>query len=225
MIKPATLWALCKTCTNSKWIGDVCRALGGQAVELDFGQQQAFNAIQTDSGWMDERIEWEKEANRKRVAEYRKRQREASGKGEDVMDVMITPLRNGHVMPSLPPSVPPSVHTLDNTDVLSSCTKTHTRKRGVPLETLKIICHNQGIPTEYAETFKEAMETQGWEVKTTLANGNIVPSKVNAMNAGVILGTWYRQSKKNAKRATATGKDGIRRGAFAPQTANKRGLD
>ena len=105
MIKPATLWALCKTCTDSKWIGDVCRALGGQAVELDFGQQQAFNAIQTDSGWMDERIEWEKEANRKRVAEYRKRQLEASGKGEAVMDVMITPLRNGHVMPSLRPSV------------------------------------------------------------------------------------------------------------------------
>ena len=50
------------------------RSLGGQTVELDFGQRQMLTAIQNDSQWMDERIEARKEAVRKRVAEFRKKQ-------------------------------------------------------------------------------------------------------------------------------------------------------
>ena len=73
MVKPAYLWALCKTCRDSKWIGDICRRLGGQEVELDFGQRQVFEMIRMDSEWMDERIEERREQARQRKARERER--------------------------------------------------------------------------------------------------------------------------------------------------------
>jgi hypothetical protein len=73
MIKPTYLWALCKTCKDSKWIGDICRFLGGQDVKLDFGQGQVAEMIKMDSEWMDERINWNREAARMRQARARER--------------------------------------------------------------------------------------------------------------------------------------------------------
>ena len=73
MIKPESLWTLCKECPDSKWIGDILRKLGGQEVELDFGQQQMFKAISQDSEWMDERIEKNRERERQRKVAYRAR--------------------------------------------------------------------------------------------------------------------------------------------------------
>jgi len=69
VVKPSYLWALCKTRADSKWIGDICRKLGGQDVTLDFGQQQAYSAIMMDSDWMDDRIKQrrEKDAEKHRV--------------------------------------------------------------------------------------------------------------------------------------------------------------
>jgi len=84
------------------------------------------------------------------------------------------------------------------------------------METLQILCRNQGIPVSYAQTFAEAMVTQGWEVKTTLKNGTVVPTKVTAMNAGMILGTWYRQEKKSGSGSDeVTLRQGRKRSRFA----------
>ena len=75
MIKPESLWTLCKSCPDSKWVGDILRALGGQTVELDFGQAQMLSAIQNDSQWMDERIEKNRAKQRMRLSEYRERKK------------------------------------------------------------------------------------------------------------------------------------------------------
>ena len=77
MIKPESLWSLCKSCPDSKWIGDIMRALGGQEVTLDFGQRQMLSAIQNDSQWMDERFEKKRERMRKRICDYRERKRKS----------------------------------------------------------------------------------------------------------------------------------------------------
>lgn len=66
MIKPESLWCLLQDCADSKWLGDICRALGGQEVELDFGQQQALKIIRRDSELMDERMEVQREKERER---------------------------------------------------------------------------------------------------------------------------------------------------------------
>ena len=45
MISPRELLALFQTCDDSRWIGDVCRALGGQAVALDATQRRALRKL------------------------------------------------------------------------------------------------------------------------------------------------------------------------------------
>ena len=119
MIKPTYLWALCKKCSDSRWIGDICRYLGGQEIELDFGQRQVAEMIQMDSEWMDERINWNREAARMRQAKAREKrnaEREAQGKASrEVTDVTHDNRDNGasrEVTPSSRQSVHPSVHPL-----------------------------------------------------------------------------------------------------------------
>ena len=175
---------MCKTCPDSKWIGDVCRALGGQAVELDFGQTQALNAIRLDSGWMDERIEWQREANRKRVAAFRERQKIA-GPGRDAPDVMDQPLRNDYVMPSVPPSVPPS-----NTP--NGVRDTRTRARmDVPDEgTVLSACTIAGVPEWYARWWYGEMTARDW-LKTD-------GGRIDNRNWRPNLKTWWNHAQKDA---------------------------
>lgn len=72
MIKPETLWGLFKNCPDSQWLGDICRALGRQEVDLTFDQAQVVRLIQQDSEWLDERIEGQRE----RWAERQRKKRE-----------------------------------------------------------------------------------------------------------------------------------------------------
>ena len=72
MIKPESLWALFKDCDNSTWLGDICRALGGQKdVNLDYGQRQMVRVIERDSGWMDRRVDDKREKDRERQRKWR----------------------------------------------------------------------------------------------------------------------------------------------------------
>ena len=186
MIKPATLWALCKTCPDSKWIGDVCRALGGQSVDLDFGQTQAFNAIKLDSGWMDERIEWQREANRKRVAAFRERQKAAEPRTEQ-HDEAAEPLRNDYVMPSVPPSVPPS-----NTPTGVRDSRACARVRlDVPEErTVLSACTIAGVPEWYARWWYGEMTARDW-LKTD-------GGRIDNRNWRPNLKTWWNHAQKDA---------------------------
>lgn len=47
-IRPVSLAQLCVTCDNSKWLGDVMRALGGQDVKLDCGQRATLEIVRRD---------------------------------------------------------------------------------------------------------------------------------------------------------------------------------
>ena len=78
MVKPQSLWALFKTCENSQWLGDVCRALGGQNVALDKGQLYMLQSLKLDNEWHNEAIEEQQRRERERKAEYR-RKRETQG--------------------------------------------------------------------------------------------------------------------------------------------------
>lgn len=130
MVKPSYLWALCKTCSDSKWLGDICRCLGGQEVPLDFGQRQAYSAIMMDSDWMDERIRERREKDAEKHRQWRERRDKArrkqvvAGVLEDIANDAdarpasphvtgdagdVTASRNVTSHPSPHPSVRPSV--------------------------------------------------------------------------------------------------------------------
>lgn len=68
------------------------------------------------------------------------------------------------------------------------------------MDTIRIICHNRGIPMEFGEEFHRDMTAQGWQVKSTLKSGEIVPSTVTQINVGMILGTWWNNRKRRQKR-------------------------
>ena len=138
MIKPQTLWGLFKTCQDSKWLGDVCRALGRQDIELDFGQKQIKSLIEQDSGWYDENIAVNREEEKKRKAAYREKKKKEAVQNqgvqkENVPDVPDCPGDNaGQVdVPDCPGDngvsrdVPhPYIHTNIHTDIL---TNVHTQ--------------------------------------------------------------------------------------------------
>jgi len=50
MRKTRQLFALFAKCSDSKWLGDVCRALGGQSVKLDLGQRCMVKSIAVQIG-------------------------------------------------------------------------------------------------------------------------------------------------------------------------------
>lgn len=84
MIKPDVLWGQFKTCKDDAWIGRVCRALGGQDVELDFGQQSMVTAIKLSAGWMDEAVE----ARRSKWKQQKRNQRgQFSESSADIADM------------------------------------------------------------------------------------------------------------------------------------------
>ena len=184
MIKPATLWALCKTCPDSKWIGDVCRALGGQAVELDFGQQQVLATIRCDNGWMDERIEWQREANRKRVAKYREQL-----KAEKPTDA---PGETAAIIEPCQPIPPPVRDPLIEQEAANAAAVTQTDPLDpVDLKTVVSTAISvMGVPEWYARWWHGEMKARGWE-KTD-------GGRIDRRNWRSTLKAWYnREDQKH----------------------------
>lgn len=142
MVKPSYLWALCKTCSDSKWLGDICRRLGGQDVTLDYGQQQTYNAIMMDSDWMDERIKERKEKDAEKHRVWRAKRDKARRKqvvnqvlADASLDVTASPCVTGDggdlvtspnvtSHPSVHPSIRPSVHPEETTSRPDADTRT-----------------------------------------------------------------------------------------------------
>lgn len=50
MVRPRKLWALFMACDDSRWLGDICRALGGQEVELDAKQRRVLRTLAKPKG-------------------------------------------------------------------------------------------------------------------------------------------------------------------------------
>ena len=96
MVKPQILWALFKSCEDSQWLGDVCRALGGQNVTLDKGQRFMLQSLKLDNEWHNEAIEEQQRRERERKAEYR-RKRETQGDTPAPAPVAI-PRRTGETV-------------------------------------------------------------------------------------------------------------------------------
>lgn len=72
-INPDALYNLCAKCPDSKWVGDICRRLCGQEVELDFGQEQTFLVVRDACIIYAKRLDEMRERERKRKARYRER--------------------------------------------------------------------------------------------------------------------------------------------------------
>lgn len=70
-----TLKALSELAPDANWLGAICRAVGGQKVELDENQKLWVNVINLTSRWMEEAIEKKKAdaAERKRAQRSRER--------------------------------------------------------------------------------------------------------------------------------------------------------
>lgn len=138
MVKPTALWAHFKTCPDSKWLGDICRRLGGQEVALDFGQQQVYNSIMMDSEWMDQRIQEKREKDAEKHRKWREK-RDKSRRKQVVKQVLediaklspASPVTEGDagdiggstvvtshpsIHPSIRPSIRPSVHPSGSED-------------------------------------------------------------------------------------------------------------
>ena len=84
MIMPIALRELGATCDDSKWLGDVFRALCGQDVKLDFGQKQTLASLQRENEKHTRYIETRRESDRKRKADARARYANAGGNAPQV---------------------------------------------------------------------------------------------------------------------------------------------
>lgn len=188
MIKPASLWGLFKTCESSEWLGTVCRALGGQEITLDFGQQQAVRVISLDSGWLDEAVE----AKREKWREKKARQRGLNGDKGDKGEMSTVPQ-------CPPPSILPSVLPSHSTSV--ECEREGARARVVvvgnpDLKTVVGLSKLMGIPEWYAGWWWHNMEASGW-VKT-----NGAPVGLDNWRA-VLKAWWNRADEKEQARIQA----------------------
>ncbi len=72
-IKPDAIWRLFEKCGDSKWLGDICRKIGGQDVELDFGQKQVFEILIAECAIFHNFLAAKREKDRKRQEEWRKK--------------------------------------------------------------------------------------------------------------------------------------------------------
>ena len=213
MIKPTYLWALCKTCKDSKWIGDICRHLGGQDdVSLDFGQKQVADMIKMDSEWMDERINWNREAARMRKVRERERKaaelaalKKAAGiDGEpspepikdDVTSQCHAKSRPCH---AIHPSVHPSIHPLEDERVCVSPARACEGDEPPTLEeVLKVAAdgaHRSGgeaIPESFAREWYALMQTADWfDTKGAKIGANAWRGKLGY--------AWRDEKKRRAK--------------------------
>ena len=161
MIKPQTLWGLFKTCDDSKWLGDICRALGRQDIELDFGQNQIKSLIEQDSGWYDENIAENRKEEKERKAAYREKKRKEAvqNKGVQTENVPDCPrdiagqggvpdcpgdncvsrdVPHPYIHTDIHTDIPTRVHTLDISKENECVTKKPTVCACVGTETRKI---------------------------------------------------------------------------------------
>jgi len=216
VIKPASYWALHKTC-DAYTLGRVGATLGGQTVEppLTVAEAALVSVIRQDSEWMDERMEAQREkwakAKRERRAkdgaehnsDVLKCPKDKRGQGkcpqmseghartrEESSDVSQCPTMSSSLPPSVPPSVPP---TLDNTNVLSASTS-DTRTRGdVPglKDVVSAATSTMGVPGWYARWWYEQMVAYDWSSTKGVRIGH--------GNWKAMLKAWHNRSLGDAK--------------------------
>ena len=215
MIKPESLWCLLQDCTDSRWLGDICRALGGQEVELDFGQQQALKIIRRDSELMDERMEVQREKERERKRNLRLSRNVPGTTRDNTMsrgqtgvpqcpgDNTGVPGTNACPAPSIHPSLPPSLPPT-NQPSNSVCANAHARTREdlpvdkavedevrdptVPAikEVVAIATTAMNIPETYARWWYNKMQAVGWRTTSGLA--------INHANWRPMLAAWHNKA-------------------------------
>lgn len=191
MIKPESLWSLFKTCADSKWVGDICRALGRQEVDLDYGQKMMLATIRQDSEWMDERID----DQRSRWAE-RQRKSRASRKSQDVTPCHGDIRDDGDV--TIHPYIQPSIHPANiSPDGESGVRASDGRPRTVPTDDeARSMAKQIGVPIVYLPKFFAEMQNHGWGYVNR--GGEMVT--LNRRNFKTILRSFYDQSRKSAVR-------------------------
>ena len=71
MVKPDSLWLFFKHCKDSRFVGDVCRTLGGQEVQLDAAAAERVEELQEAVEWHDNAVAGLRERERARKRHYR----------------------------------------------------------------------------------------------------------------------------------------------------------
>lgn len=210
MIKPDTLANLFATCDNSSWVGDICRALGGQKVELDYGQRQVLAQIQLDSEAMDGRMAEQK-------ARWAERQRRKRQKDKDDVtqchgdismsrDVTVTNGCHGDSCdshdvtnhPSIQPTIHPSIHTTTSVVVNNSTPLTD--------DEMSYLSESVQVPAAYLQTFINRMTELGWQYITRSG----VTVTVTRENFKAVLRKFYEwdQRKRSQVQQTVLKQDG-----------------
>lgn len=77
MVRPDSLDAFISTCDSNEFCGKICRAIGGQNVELNDTERWLYLVIKGDIELLNKRSEARKEAQRVRQENWRKRMSEA----------------------------------------------------------------------------------------------------------------------------------------------------
>ena len=169
MIKPESLWALFKDCDNSAWLGDICRALGGQKdVNLDYGQRQMVRVIERDSGWMDRRVDDKREKDRERQRKWREEhpknpaQKQEAGVTRDKCDKPLSRV----------------------TDATQTATADEHGKPKLA-EVVNVATTVMGVPEYYARWWHKEMNARGWL--------NTDGSSVGTRNWRPTLKAWYNR--------------------------------
>lgn len=201
MIKPALLWSLFKTCDDSKWLGDICRALGRQKLELDFGQKQMMASIMQDSEWHDERVEEEREKARVRIKAWRaKRGGESDSSSDSTSDSFegeAAGPQEGTALPDDPliKKIPDEKFAVE-----------YTRKRYPRWEDVKLAARQFQIPDDYAKKWFDEMTACDWCYASGLGTKNLTRAnfKMSFRNF------WKKEKEereKLKKEGNATAKD------------------
>lgn len=206
MIKPDSLEALFATCPDSKWVGDICRALGGQEVELDMGQQMMLAQVRRDSERMDE---WAADQKARWAERQRRKRQKDKGDvtqchGDTSMsrDVTVTNGSHGdngdsHNVTCLPTYLPTSLPI--TTRVVNSNT---------PLtdDEMSYLSESVQVPAAYLQTFINRMTELGWQYITRSG----VTVTVTRENFKAVLRKFYEwdQRKRSQVQQTVLKQDG-----------------
>lgn len=213
MIQPSSLWSLFKNCNDSEWIGKVCRALGGQEVDLDFGQKMMLSQLKQDSEWMDERIaeqreRWrsKKQMNKKneensellvekcdsqRNLENSKVLGESCGsQGKVENSELLMEKCDSRFSPSLPSSLPSSLTSFLPNNIYIKERNIKERKKFTPPTRQEAVsyCELKGLPSSNVDNFIDYYTSNGWKVGRN--------PMVNWRSA---LSGWIRRARNNGK--------------------------
>ena len=161
MIKPASYWAMHKTC-DAYTLGRVGAVLGGQAVEppLNPAEQALVSVVKQDSEWMDERVEAQREKWKERQRKSRLSRIVTRDNGDGAVSHEKGECHDTSVRPSVHPSVHPKQYlTNRSVTVTVPAEKSNGNGNGTGCEVVEMLPGGSSESRRLAAKFANAAKS------------------------------------------------------------------